>query len=468
MDIDTLNNEALAPVAVEITTGRDPTTLDPNVRFYAVTSGGAGTQQVLDLPLLDLAVDEWANPQRVGSRIIIGLVNRVDPGDSVKITVNGQENNLAMVGGFVGGSLVFGSVKGGVVLNYPGATVAFDWLNDGWYINPMATDYDYDPGAGLLSPGFTVYAGVSETGQGVGAILKGGDSVTDGQSGGQVDIYGGNSTDEAAGWVQITGGDAVTTGAGGRARLTGGLSNHGQAGPAEVIGGHTTDGTPGDVVIQPGNNSDDTVHGRVFMFNLPTTNPSEPGQVWNNSGALAVGDPVAAGAVVEDFGVQSPWNRSQTLDAFAWVGVVFDLVSDCTVYAVGATLFARVVGWTYRSKLVVLDNATGAIVSVVASSNVSPAATTIAYAKMVLPLTAPATLTVLPAGQRYAIIFGVTNQTAVTPLKNAFVGDGMQFATAPFTVYGLVGFADVDPVAADVGAVTVATVTYGLGVVVGV
>lgn len=470
MDINTLNNEALAPAAVAVTSGASPVTLDPNVRYYAVTTGGTAGVEVLDLPLLPLPVDGVYNPPRSGSQIVISLVTQTNPGDIVKIKVNGQENNLAMLSGLVGGQLVSGSVQGGVLLNYPGSAVALVWLNDGWYIDPVGTNFTWDAGTAILGVNVNLDAGTDVSGDGSSARLKGGSAVTNGHVGAAAELLGGDSTNFAAGNAVVNGGQASTTGDGGDAIVGGGASLNGQAGSARVIGGSSSGtGIPGDVVIQPGSNFDDTVHGRVLAYNLPTVAPAEPGQLWNNSGVVNIGaGSSGGGAVVEDFGVQTPWGRPNSADAIAWQGVAFTATADCTVYAVGATLTARVVGWTYRAKIVVVNTATGDIVSVVASSAVSPAATTTGYAKMLLPLTAPVVLTTLPAGQVYAAIFGVTNQTTTTSLKNGFASDGMQFATAPFAVYGLVSYASLDPVAATGGNIGAATVTYGIGVVIGV
>jgi hypothetical protein len=78
-----LKNTDYAPNATPIATGAGLLTVDPYVRYYAVTSGGTGGTEFIELP--DVSVDENGNNfAMAGARIVFYLVALTDPADVVQ------------------------------------------------------------------------------------------------------------------------------------------------------------------------------------------------------------------------------------------------------------------------------------------------------------------------------------------------------------------------------------------------
>jgi hypothetical protein len=188
----------------------------------------------------------------------------------------------------------------------------------GGNLNLYAGRGDKDGGTVYLAGGDG--SGTDATGYGGGAEVSGGW----GMNGGGVYITGGTGK-SLAGRVVIKGGEASTnTGEPGDVEIRGGRNNNGvsiasdasngrvvilggetlanginSGGDVEIAGGPSTSATQkgGDLVLSPGiNGVDPTLHGRIFLENLPTVPfADEPNALWNSGGILMLGAGGVAG-----------------------------------------------------------------------------------------------------------------------------------------------------------------------------
>jgi hypothetical protein len=328
MDINTLNNLALAPVADEVTTGATLTELNPAARIIYLTTGGTAGDELANLDDLPSTVTIEGSPyapEHIGQTLVVVLKVQTDGSDVVKITRNGGDV-FAFGGGVFGQNRYFAEV----VLDWPGATAVFVFTMDGWRVaNDFAPDYQSGaaaegvatvtteasitfstaPMTGINPAGVISLSPGDSTGGAAGhIILQAGDgtdaaagyvSITGGQgsgairNGGAIGITGGNSVDNLGGNVTLQGGPAgVDAIAPGQAIVRGGNSDivGGVGGLAMIAGGNNSSnsGDGGDVRLSPGGNGDGSSWGRIIMEQLPTANPAYAGQVWNDSGVLKI------------------------------------------------------------------------------------------------------------------------------------------------------------------------------------
>jgi hypothetical protein len=89
--------------------------------------------------------------------------------------------------------------------------------------------------------------------------------------------------------VGIAGGNSEGTGAGGPVYIDGGSvladDNYNQGGSIYLVGGGASFGQGGDILIAPG---DGPTAGRLYIYQLPTSDPHVANAVWNSSGTLMI------------------------------------------------------------------------------------------------------------------------------------------------------------------------------------
>jgi hypothetical protein len=127
-------------VPTVIVTGAAPVTADPTVALYAITTGGTGGEEVIDLPLFAYTVAGSINPENMGRRIGFYLAVQTDPGDTVKITVGGSDQIYVYLPAFVGSHLGQQRTLHGAQLTFVEATVALVWANDLWLLDEALAD----------------------------------------------------------------------------------------------------------------------------------------------------------------------------------------------------------------------------------------------------------------------------------------------------------------------------------------
>lgn len=245
------------PAATAITSGADPVELDPLVLMYAVTTGGTGGIEILNLPNPTVDVNE-VNLSFIGRRMVIYLATQTDPGDIVRITVDGSTEaqlfNSTTIDG-IGSYTAIG-------MSFEGSAAAFIWTSYEWVLHTEAVGFNHD-----YTPHDTRLVSVN-----------GGDATATG-SAQPTTIRGGlgNADHTAGGAVNVTGGLSLGTDKGGIVTLR---------------GGNSKDGESGDVVIRAGdpnvNGGSTGTRGNVKIIGLPTSDPGVLGALWNNAGNLKI------------------------------------------------------------------------------------------------------------------------------------------------------------------------------------
>lgn len=265
----------LAPSAEAITTGAAPITLDPLVRVYKCTTGGTGGIEVVDLPDFDLTDGGGTvNIENIGARVVIALDVQTDPADVVKVTVNGSGDDIDLLGVFRLGHLRFGSVSGGIILDYPGAAVSLIWCANQWQIEVDQNGFNY------TSSHIDTVEIIMNAGQHIGGT-------------GQPITLGGGTGDSthAGGEVRAIAGDGGVGGADHYVR-GGNCTVAGPGGSVYFFGGNTPNGTPGGVGFFTGYDTTSGTYGPVKFWNpLPTADPHDAGALFTD-GPIVAGTPM--------------------------------------------------------------------------------------------------------------------------------------------------------------------------------
>jgi len=163
--------------AVPITTGSSPVTADPMVQVYAVTSGGTGGEETIYVPMPELPLDDYANGELVGRRMIFFLQTQTNPADAVHITLDNNPVNAV----YANPNQLGRSQMYSLVIDFVGAMVALVWCGYQWkYDNsitsnnddsipaPNSLNFELPPGvADSKAPSITFSAG-NATGSGEG------------------------------------------------------------------------------------------------------------------------------------------------------------------------------------------------------------------------------------------------------------------------------------------------------------
>lgn len=262
-----LTNADLAPAATPITTGAAPVDADFSVRLYAITTGGTGGVEIINLPPPDLPVDGYANPGRVGQRIGFYIETLTDPGDSVKLQVNGSDTITVYPTGFFGNASVVRTTTG-VIMDFVGAFATMIWAYDFWLWEVALGDGNDSTIMSTLP--LIIHAGKGFNANGGDAGFGGGDATGSG-SGGVGQFSGGNENNGAG----AQGGAVICTGSG-----------SGQGGSVTLQPGTGTTGISGNVTIARAVGG--TGDGQVLVSNLPTSDPAVLNALWNNAGTLKI------------------------------------------------------------------------------------------------------------------------------------------------------------------------------------
>lgn len=289
------------PAATPINTGASPTDVDPSVLYYEITTGGTAGEEIINVPLPDLPVDGWANGTLVGRRILLLLKEQTDPGDTVKVTIDGVATNLSAAPTTINDAVSISNV----ILDFVGASVAVEWRLDVWVLVPGLTDesFENDPeefGISLQGPTVNTADTLPTPVTITGAAMSHADNVN---SAGDVVITGGNFLDgdgSRAGHGRLSGGISNTDASGGSAMVSGGASAHGSGGAVLITAGsnQNDDGEGGSVSITAGNGTiggnivlqagDGSGSDGVIRLILPTVDPAVAGALWNDSGTVMI------------------------------------------------------------------------------------------------------------------------------------------------------------------------------------
>jgi hypothetical protein len=146
-ELSALTNADLSPAATPITSGADPVDVDPNVRYYEVTTGGTGGEEIINLPYPDRPVGGFANGAFTGQRINIILKTQTDPGDVLKFTTHGNPGyNIFPAAGLPVSFDVSGTPP---QLDFEGAQISFVWCSFDWLADLSATSNNFTGADGI-------------------------------------------------------------------------------------------------------------------------------------------------------------------------------------------------------------------------------------------------------------------------------------------------------------------------------
>ena len=104
---------------VPITTGATTFQANPLVQVYAITTGGTGGVEVINLP-------NHSSPlaNMVGRRVTFFIATRTNASDSIKISVNGSDTFSVIT------PIGLQTITTGALINFVGGTVSFVWRAD--------------------------------------------------------------------------------------------------------------------------------------------------------------------------------------------------------------------------------------------------------------------------------------------------------------------------------------------------
>jgi hypothetical protein len=112
----------------QITTGASPVSADLSMLVTAITSGGTGGDEFITLAKYPLIIDSYSNPEKLGTLHTLYLAAQTDPGDVVKIQVEG--GSLASYDD--AGNRIGQLQTNEVALEFAAAFVSFRWTGETW------------------------------------------------------------------------------------------------------------------------------------------------------------------------------------------------------------------------------------------------------------------------------------------------------------------------------------------------
>lgn len=256
-----------------VSTGAVPVDVGPDQVSIAVTTGGTQGTEIINLQLPDLNVSGWVNGEFIGRRVAFFLETLTDPADAVKITVDGNVN-ISVIND---PGLVPSETVDGAILSTEGDSVQFLWVGDAWVLDRAANNTN-DHSEYVMAGNFTI-----------GNILN-----TDPMTARTITIHGGDS--------ELSGGGNLTLRSGSP------YADNKNAGNILLVGGdaYVTNGNGGGISLNAGAAADPERNGIinlsarlvqfiglnsplvVLMPDLPTADPVNAGQLWNDGGTLKV------------------------------------------------------------------------------------------------------------------------------------------------------------------------------------
>lgn len=335
------------PVSVALTTGSSLVTVPLGVRYFAITSGGTGGDELIDLPNPDMPIDGYANGPLIGQRVVFMLEVQTNEADVVRISIGGSLSIHTFSGKAFDVYTKYTHTSTGIVLDFLGAAAAFVWNGYEWCADNAAIgandDTDWDSGGDIAfstqanadgaSSGILFNTGGGTTGTGPIQLLTGdasagiaGDidirSGAGSATGGSIGLHAGDGGSAEGGAINITagvsGGDihtnsgsisidagsssgaaggggvaifagASVAGSGGSIQLKGGDGDLG-GGVAYLKGGDSTSGLAGSVFIDAGLGTGGTPGFiRLGTQNpLPTSDPGSAGALYILAGVLMI------------------------------------------------------------------------------------------------------------------------------------------------------------------------------------
>ncbi len=243
--VDTVSLTVALGAPVPITTGAAPVDADSTVQLYAITTGGTGGDEYLNLPNPDL-VDGF-NGDQIGRRVVFYVAEQTDPADVVKITVDGET-------GFFDAFGVFPSeYYSDISLPGVGSAICFVWQYEQWAVDAQMTRWDFVRNTGVT-----------------------------------MDISGGTITNDSDSYgppALVTGGNisnASNSNNAQRLLVRGGnvSSGSGNGGKLQLNGGNAQSGVGGDIEINPGSGVGGFGKIMTTRARWPTADPHVSGQWW--------------------------------------------------------------------------------------------------------------------------------------------------------------------------------------------
>lgn len=133
-----LTNIDLAPIPTPLTTGSSSLSLDGVSRLYAITTGGTGGVEVVDIQDPDLPVDGSYNPGLIGMRLTLYVAVQTDPADVVKVLRSGNPFFFVYPSTTLRNSFLQ-QTNNGIILDYVGAMAQLVWCGDRWEFDVAIT-----------------------------------------------------------------------------------------------------------------------------------------------------------------------------------------------------------------------------------------------------------------------------------------------------------------------------------------
>lgn len=264
-------------VGVAITTGAAPVTGDPNVALYSITTGGTGGTEVIDIP--NFPLDAAAvNAENTGRRIFLHLISQTNGGDIVAVTADGSAA-LSFTPPFMSMNNITTLQTTGATMDYEGACICLEWIEDSWAINLGLTNDEFNANIDASKTLDIGFGSVTSGAAGSIAIKSPASTGTGGGAGngGDLSLIAGNSAEGAGGTTFLLAGAATSgTNDGGVIQINAGASAGGNGGSIGLTAG---DGavTGGSIVIEAGSGG---TSGQIVMLNLPTVDPGIAGALW--------------------------------------------------------------------------------------------------------------------------------------------------------------------------------------------
>jgi hypothetical protein len=123
---------------LDVTTAAVSQDITPVAKVVSITTGGTAGQELLNLTAPALGPND-INTDYLGTRVYFVLNTQTDPGDSVKITVDG----LAYCGLYIPENTIGVTRYNTIILNFTGACVCFVWCGDKWRLDSESTDGNF-------------------------------------------------------------------------------------------------------------------------------------------------------------------------------------------------------------------------------------------------------------------------------------------------------------------------------------
>jgi hypothetical protein len=110
--------------ATAVTTGASPVDVNYDAKLVYITTGGTGAEEVINLTIPPFNIGTYYNAENIAQRVTFVLVALTDPGDSVRVTINGSDGAP-----FFQEALSYYGVYGydTIILDFLSASVSLVW-----------------------------------------------------------------------------------------------------------------------------------------------------------------------------------------------------------------------------------------------------------------------------------------------------------------------------------------------------